>query len=92
MEAVLAQNCLESVAACAVEDCVCVGMEDPNGILGEVPKVYIVKNGTDMPFDEIRRKLVPLLEDYKIPAAFDWIDEIPKTSSGKKQRLSLRTP
>ena len=53
---------------------------------------YIVRNGTDMPFDEIRRKLAPLLEDYKIPAAFDWIDEIPKTSSGKKQRLSLRNP
>ena len=86
------QEVEDAVCSLGVEDCVCVGMEDPNGILGEVPKVYIVKNGTDMPFDEIRRKLVPLLEDYKIPAAFDWIDEIPKTSSGKKQRLSLRNP
>ena len=86
------QEVEDAVCSLGVEDCICVGMEDPNGILGEVPKVYIVKNGTDMPFDEIRRKLVPLLEDYKIPAAFDWIDEIPKTSSGKKQRLSLRNP
>ncbi|MBR3651596.1 MAG: acyl--CoA ligase [Victivallales bacterium] len=86
------QEVEDAVCSLGVEDCVCVGMEDPNGILGEVPKVYIVRNGTDMPFDEIRRKLVPLLEDYKIPAAFDWIDEIPKTSSGKKQRLSLRNP
>ncbi len=86
------QEVEDAVCSLGVEDCICVGMEDPNGILGEVPKVYIVKNGTDMPFDEIRRKLAPLLEDYKIPAAFDWIDEIPKTSSGKKQRLSLRNP
>ena len=86
------QEVEDAVCSLGVEDCICVGMEDPNGILGEVPKVYIVRNGTDMPFDEIRRKLVPLLEDYKIPAAFDWIDEIPKTSSGKKQRLSLRNP
>ena len=86
------QEVEDAVCSLGVEDCICVGMADPNGILGEVPKVYIVKNGTKMPFDEIRRKLMPLLEDYKIPAAFDWIDEIPKTSSGKKQRLSLRKP
>lgn len=84
------QEVEDAICSLGVEDCICVGMEDPNGILGEVPKVYILKNGTDMTFDEIRKKLVPLLEDYKIPAAFEWIDEIPKTSSGKKQRLSLR--
>ncbi len=86
------QEVEDAVCSLGVEDCICVGMDDPNGILGEVPKVYIVKNGTTMPFEEIRKKLMTLLEDYKIPAAFDWIDEIPKTSSGKKQRLSLRNP
>lgn len=86
------QEVEDAVCSLGVEDCICIGMDDPNGILGEVPKVYIVKNGTKMPFEEIRRKLAPLLEDYKIPVAFDWIDEIPKTSSGKKQRLSLRNP
>ena len=84
------QEVEDAICSLGVEDCICIGMEDPNGILGEVPKVYIVKNGTNMSFEEIRRKLLSLLEDYKIPVAFDWIDEIPKTSSGKKQRLSLR--
>lgn len=84
------QEVEDAICSLGVEDCICIGMDDPNGILGEVPKVYIVKNGTNMPFEEIRRNLASLLEDYKIPVAFEWIDEIPKTASGKKQRLSLK--
>lgn len=80
----------DEIMALGVEDCAVVGIPDPDGILGEVPKAYILKSGTTLSLDEIRAGLVGKLEPYKIPVAFEWIDTIPKTSSGKKQRLQLK--
>ena len=41
-------------------------------------------------FDEIADMLQGRLENYKRPVAYEWIDEIPMTSSGKKQRVNLK--
>lgn len=73
-----------------VEDCICIGVEDPDGVLGEVAKCYVQREGCKLTLEEIRRGIEGKLESYKIPAQWDWIDEIPKTSSGKKQRLQLK--
>ena len=80
----------DAIIALGVEDCVVVGVPDPSGIMGEVPKCYVLNGGTDLTFDAIRQALTCKLESYKIPVIWDWIDTIPKTSSGKKQRLQLR--
>lgn len=74
-----------------IEDCVCVGAPDPEGILGEVVKAFVV---TDQP-EKIKYEVIdPLignqLEGFKHPAIYTVIDEIPKTPSGKIQRLSLK--
>ena len=73
-----------------VEDCICIGVPDPDGVLGEVAKCYVQHDGCKLSFEEIRDELEGKLEAYKIPAQWSWIDEIPKTSSGKKQRLQLK--
>ena len=74
-----------------ITDCACVGIADPNGILGEVVKSFIVKDVSfNISFDEIKKQMVGKLEDYKIPVVFEWIKEIPKTYNGKIQRLSLK--
>jgi len=67
----------------------CVGIPDPDGVMGEVVKAFIV---TDRPLtdEDILTALRPELEAYKLPVAFERIAEIPKTSSGKIQRLSLK--
>ena len=80
----------DAIIALGVEDCVVVGVPDPDGILGEVPKCYVLKGGTGLTFDGIRHALTDKMESYKIPAVWEWIDVIPKTASGKKQRLQLR--
>lgn len=67
----------------------CVGIEDPKGILGEVVKAYIVKNNAVTTFEDIDNFLKSKLESYKVPVAYEWIDEIPKTKSGKIQRQKL---
>lgn len=73
-----------------VEDCICIGVPDPDGVLGEVAKCYVLRDGCKLSLEEIRRGLEGQLESYKIPVIWDWIDIIPKTSSGKKQRLQLK--
>ena len=81
----------DAIIALGVEDCVVVGVPDLDGILGEVPKCYVLKGGMTMTFAEIQSALQGRLEAHKIPMLWDWISTIPRTTSGKKQRLYLKT-
>lgn len=80
----------DAIIVQGVEDCVVVGVPDPDGILGEVPKAYILKDGASLSLDEIKARIIGKLEPYKVPIVWEWVDAIPKTSSGKKQRLQLK--
>lgn len=74
-----------------IRDCACIAVPDPEAILGEVVKAYIV---TDEPervsYDIIDGMIGTKLEGYKHPAEYSVVDEIPKTTSGKVQRLLLK--
>jgi len=74
-----------------VADCACVGVPDPDGVLGEVVKGCVVKQpDSDLTFDQISAALVGKLESYKIPVVWQWIDVVPKTHNGKIQRGLLK--
>lgn len=74
-----------------IEDCACVAAKDPEGVLGEVVKAYIVKSSdSDITFDQVAEQLSGKLESYKLPALYEWIDAIPKTKNGKIQRNLLQ--
>ena len=74
-----------------VDDCVCIAAPDPDGILGEVVKAFIVTNQPEkIQFEHLDGLIGNHLEGFKHPAIYELIDEIPKTSSGKIQRLSLK--
>jgi long-chain acyl-CoA synthetase len=74
-----------------VVDCACVGVSDPDGVLGEVVKGCIVKDSANnITFDEIATALVGKLETYKIPVVWQWIESVPKTHNGKVQRSLLK--
>lgn len=81
----------EAVMALGVKDCICTAIKDPRGMLGEVPKLYVLKEGTSLGLDEIAGKLISVLEHYKLPVQYEWIDKIPVTVSGKKQRLKMES-
>ena len=75
-----------------VADCACVAVSDPEGVLGEVVKAYIVKSDDiELTFEYIAEQLQGKLESYKLPAQYEWIEAIPRTSNGKIQRALLQT-
>lgn len=73
-----------------VKESACIGIPDPGIVLGEVVKAFVVADD-GLSDEEIMRQLRPQLEVYKLPVEIERINEIPKTSSGKIQRLKLKT-
>ena len=75
-----------------IEDCACIGIPDPNEISGEVVKCYIVskKKDTQIDFHSLTDYLRDKIEPYKLPKFYEEIGALPKTSSGKIKRLSLK--
>lgn len=84
------QEVEDAIRSLGVGDCICVATDDPNGLLGEVVKCYVLKGSTKLTFEEINNGLQGKLEVYKRPAVYAWIDQIPQTASGKKQRVNLK--
>ena len=80
----------DAIMALGVGDCVCVAMPDPDGVMGELVKCYILEGSTEMTFEQIAEQLSGKLEHYKLPVKYEWIDKIPQTSSGKKQRVNIK--
>ena len=69
---------------------VCIGINDPQGVLGEVVKAFVVKGSSLCDFEQIDNFLKKNLEKHKVPVKYEWINEVPKTSSGKIQRQKLK--
>lgn len=72
-----------------IKESACIGIPDPGIVLGEVVKAFIVADD-NLSDEEIMQQLRPLLEVYKLPVEIERINAIPKTGSGKIQRLSLK--
>ena len=71
-----------------VTDCVCIGVDDPDGILGQVPILFVVSND--------KYQVKHLLEhiriygnNYMVPYSVVNIHEIPRNYMGKVDRKAL---
>jgi len=77
----------------AVEECAVVG--SPDDIRGQIVKAFIVlKNSVDKNdpnlVTELQDHVKSLTAPYKYPREIEFIDELPKTISGKVRRVELR--
>lgn len=79
----------DALTEIGVGESMCIAVKDPDGILGEVPKVLLVKGSFSRNVDEIKDLLRQKIEAYKIPKIFEVVDSIPKTESGKKKRTAF---
>jgi len=74
----------------AVADCACAAVPDPSGLTGERVKAWLVPAGAARPSDaELLGWLRGRLEPYKLPAAFAWVDALPRSPLGKLKRKEL---
>jgi acyl-CoA synthetase (AMP-forming)/AMP-acid ligase II len=71
----------------AVDDVAVVGRPDDR--LGEVPVAFLV--GRPVPNAELEALCRDHLVAYKVPAAFTWLDALPRNEIGKLLRSHLRT-
>jgi 2-aminobenzoate-CoA ligase len=76
----------------AVQECGVVGAPCPER--GQIVKAYIVPapgyEPSDALADELQRHVKAEIAPYKYPRAIAFIEALPKTSSGKLQRVELR--
>lgn len=64
----------------------------PDERWGEVGKAFIVpQDGAALTAEGIRAAVGPALSRYKIPKQIDFIDQMPRTSTGKLLKTDLRT-
>ena len=73
-----------------VKDCACVPMSDPDGVLGEVVKAFVVLDTySQLTEEDIRMSLLGKIEGYKQPVCYAFVESIPRTDNGKIKRLEL---
>ena len=73
----------------AVLECAVIGVEDADGLTKT--KAYVVrKPGQQVGEDELKAFVKEQLAAYKYPRLIEFIDELPKTATGKIQRFRLR--
>ena len=78
----------------AVAECAVVGSPDPDGVRGTLVKAYIVLAKGHEPSDvltkEIQDHVKHTTAPYKYPRIIEYVQELPKTISGKILRRELR--
>jgi benzoate-CoA ligase len=73
----------------AVLECAVIGIEDVDGLTKT--KAYVVlKNGHQVDEATLKAFVKDRLAPYKYPRFIEFIDELPKTATGKIQRFRLR--
>ncbi|MCQ2508306.1 MAG: AMP-binding protein [Dorea sp.] len=74
-----------------LQECACVGVEDPEGILGQVPVLYYVVEAGENPSDsDITNFLAARMEGFKIPKYFVRIEELPRNRMKKLDRKAMK--
>jgi len=73
-----------------VREAACIGVPDPRQIAGHVVQAFLVPRGEGATDDELSAWVAARLEPYKIPARYQRVDSLPRTSSGKLVRARLR--
>lgn len=72
-----------------IRECACVGAEDPEGLTGQIPVLFVVTR-PDYNEDELLRFLAGKMERYKLPGKIVKIEEIPRNRIQKIDRKALK--
>jgi acyl-CoA synthetase (AMP-forming)/AMP-acid ligase II len=74
-----------------VTDATVMGRPDADG--EDIVEAHVeTRTGVPIPVEALRQHLAALLEGYKIPMAWQFYAELPRTSGGKPARTQLTDP
>ena len=73
-----------------IQQAIVVAREDVPGLKRLVAYMVSTKNNPDT--DYVRKSIEQQLPDFMHPSAYVWLDELPKTTSGKVDRKNLPKP
>ena len=78
----------------AVLECAITGVPDPEGVRGQLVKATVVLANDYTATDELKKQLQNYVKKatapYKYPRVIEFVDELPKTISGKIRRVEIR--
>lgn len=80
-------------AACEyphIRECACIGVPDPDGILGFVPVLFLVVKDNQYAEEELQTYLAGRIERYKLPVHYRCVSELPRNSMQKIDRKALK--
>ncbi len=73
----------------ALKECACIGVPDPEELLGQVPVLFVVtKAGYSE--EELHKFLASKMERYKLPARYVTLTELPRNRMQKLDRKALK--
>ena len=83
---------VENVASMydGIRECVVIGVDDPEGVLGQVPALYYVRSGMDFDEKKCSDFMQSKLELFKLPKVFVEISELPRNRLKKIDRKALK--
>lgn len=73
-----------------IRECACIGVPDPDGILGFVPVLFIVVKDNLYSQEEMHTYLAQRMERYKLPMHYVPVQELPKNRMQKLDRKTLK--
>ncbi len=74
-----------------IRECACIGVNDPNGILGQVPVLFVVTKNSDFTESGMQTFFTSHMERYKLPQHYVLLPELPRNRMGKIDRRELRS-
>jgi long-chain acyl-CoA synthetase len=73
-----------------IRECACIGVPDPEEILGFVPILFVAVKDNSFSEDDIHTYLSSRMERYKLPAHYVKVQELPRNRMQKIDRKALR--
>ncbi len=73
-----------------IRECACIGVDDPEGIVGQVPVLYAVAENGMLEEDALLKYLAGRMEKYKLPQELIQVDELPRNKMQKLDRKALQ--
>ena len=67
----------------------CIGIPDPEGLLGQVPVLYVGQCRSDYSAEELRKYLASRMERIKLPTRIIELDKLPRNRMEKLDRRAI---